>query len=65
MKNVSYYRAMSSLCRQTAVFNPLESWKLLAAAERWEHLAGAELSSHFEECNAANPDAKPVSDLAA
>jgi hypothetical protein len=54
-----------SLCRQSAVFNPLESWKLLAEAERWERLAGAELSSHFEECNAANSDAKTVSDLAA
>ena len=25
--------------------------KLLAEAEYWEHLAEAELSSHFEECN--------------
>jgi hypothetical protein len=49
MKNVSRYRAMSSLCRQHAAYNPSQSWKLLADAERWEHLAEMELSSHAEE----------------
>jgi hypothetical protein len=67
MENVRRYRAMGSLCRQSAVLNPLNSWKLLGDAERWEHLAEAEIALHFKECNspsasdltkpAATPDA--------
>ena len=52
MKNVRRFRAMGSLCRQQAAYNPSQSWKLLAEAEYWEHLALDETSSHFEECNA-------------
>jgi hypothetical protein len=51
MKNVQHYRAMGSLCRQHAAYNPDQSWELLAKAEHWEHLAEVEMSSHFEECN--------------
>jgi hypothetical protein len=51
MQKVLHYRAMGSLCRQSAVFNPLNSWKLLGDAERWEHLAAVEIVSHFKECN--------------
>ena len=51
MKNVSRYRALGSLCRQQAAYNPAQSWQLLAKAEHWEHLAAVEMSSHFEECN--------------
>ena len=51
MKNVSRYRAIGSLCRQQAAYNPANSWKLLAQAEHWEHLAQLEMSFHFEECN--------------
>ena len=51
MKNVLSYRAMGSLCRQRAVFDPESSWKHLGEAERWEHLAHAEITSHFKECN--------------
>jgi hypothetical protein len=51
MKKVSRYRAMGSLCRQQAAYNPAQSWQLLAEAEHWEHLAAVEVSSHFEECN--------------
>ena len=47
MKSVRRLRAMSSLCRQQAAYNPAQSWKLLAEAEYWEHLAQAETSSHF------------------
>jgi hypothetical protein len=54
MKNVSRYRAMGSLCRQQAAYNPAQSWKLLAQAEHWEHLAAVEMASHFEECNATS-----------
>jgi hypothetical protein len=27
---------------------------LLGQAERWEHLAEAEVAEHFKECNASN-----------
>jgi len=45
MQNLDRYRAMESLCRQTAVFRPLESWRLLAEAEMWHHKALEEVSS--------------------
>jgi hypothetical protein len=51
MEKVSRLRAMGSLCRQAAVYNPDRRWKLLAEAEYWEHLALAEVSSYFKECN--------------
>ncbi len=51
MEKVRRYRAMGSLCRQSAVLNPLNSWKLLGDAERWEHLAEAEMAFRFKECN--------------
>ena len=35
MDNVIRYRAMASLYRQHAAYNPNESWKLLAQAEHW------------------------------
>jgi hypothetical protein len=63
MKNVSRYRALGSLCRQQAAYNPAQSWQLLAKAEHWEHLAAVEMSSHFEECNtslASEPTKTPA-----
>ena len=39
MEDLVRYRAMESLCRQSAVFHPLESWRLLAEAEMWHHKA--------------------------
>jgi len=45
MKDLARYRAMESLCRQSAVFNPLESWRLLAQAEMWHHKALQEIES--------------------
>ncbi len=57
MKNVQTYRAMGSICRQRAVFDPQNSWKHLGDAERWEHLAEAEISERFEACNAAESNA--------
>jgi hypothetical protein len=65
MKNVIRYRAMGSLCRQHAAYNPNESWKLLAQAEHWEHLAELEASSHSEERNADNSNAQANSRSAA
>jgi hypothetical protein len=55
MKNAAQYRALASLCRQTAAYHPDKSWHLLGQAERWEHLAEVELASHFQECNADRP----------
>jgi hypothetical protein len=54
MKNASRYRALASLCRQQAAYKPDQSWHLLGHAERWEHLAEAELADHFKECNGDN-----------
>ena len=51
MKNVRRLRAMGSLCRQQAAYNPSQRWRLLAEAEHWEHMAAVEMASHFEECN--------------
>jgi hypothetical protein len=53
MKSLQRYRAMASICRQRAVFDPQHSWKHLGDAERWEHLAHAEIADRFEQCNAA------------
>jgi hypothetical protein len=54
MENVRRLRAMASLCRQTAAYHPDRSWKLLAEAEYWEHLASAALVEHFKECTASS-----------
>jgi hypothetical protein len=34
----------------------MNKWKLLAEAEYWDHLADLELSSYFQQCNAAGSD---------
>lgn len=52
MENVRRYRALASLCRQQAAYRPMQSWQLLGQAERWEHLAEAELDAHFRASNA-------------
>ena len=53
MKNLVRYRAMESLCRQNAVFRPLESWRLLAEAEMWHHKAQDALERDNAPPNAA------------
>jgi hypothetical protein len=60
MKDLVRYRAMESLCRQSAVFRPLESWRLLAEAEMWHHKAQEEIASHFIECNGALQARTPI-----
>jgi hypothetical protein len=55
MENVVRYRAMESLCRQSAVFHPLDSWRLLAQAEMWHHKALEEISSCSGERNGTMP----------
>ena len=51
LQKVRRYRALGSLCRQQAAYNPSQRWRLLAEAEYWEHMAAVEMTSHFEECN--------------
>ena len=55
MEDLVRYRAMESLCRQSAVFRPLESWRLLAEAEMWHHKALAEITNRSIKCNEAPP----------
>ena len=52
VEKASRYRALASLCRPQAAYNPSNSWHLLGQAERWEHLAEAEIADCFKECNA-------------
>ena len=47
LENVRRYRAIASLCRQTAAFRPAQKWSLLAQAFEWERLARTELETHF------------------
>jgi hypothetical protein len=51
---------MALLCRQQAVFHPEKSWKYLGDAERWEHLAEAEISALFEQCNTTKPEVREI-----
>ncbi|WP_271571992.1 hypothetical protein [Bradyrhizobium sp. CCBAU 11386] len=55
MDTASRLRAMASLCRQTAAHHPDRSWKLLAEAEYWEHLANDASFDHFELCQVGSP----------
>jgi len=55
MKDLIRYRAMESLCRQSAVFHPHDSWRLLAQAEMWHHKAEDELAAGSVQRNAAAP----------
>jgi hypothetical protein len=64
MENVRRYRALASLCRQQAAFRPLQSWDLLGQAERFEHLAAAELKAHYDACNAQTANDEPISHAA-
>ena len=57
MQNLVRYRAMESLCRQSAVFHPLESWRLLAEAEMWHHKALEEVASRALACGTVPPTA--------
>lgn len=52
MKDLVRYRAMESLCRQSAVFHPHDSWRLLAEAEMWHHKAEDEIVSLSVQCGA-------------
>ena len=53
-ENVRRYRAIASLCRQTAALRPLQKWSLLDQAEGWERLAAEE--AYFIVCNSPDSD---------
>jgi hypothetical protein len=55
--NLVHYRTMEALCRQNAVFRPLESWRLLAQAEMWHHKAEDEIASGSRGCDVPPPTA--------
>jgi len=57
MQDLVRYRAMESLCRQSAVFHPLESWRLLAQAEMWHHKAQEEIDSRSRSRDITPPAA--------
>jgi hypothetical protein len=48
LENVRRYRAIASLCRQTAAFRPVQKLSLLQQAEDWEYLAARELEIRCE-----------------
>ena len=50
MKNAPRFRAMAALSRQSAALHPDRSWRLLAEAEYWEHLAASAPPAHIEDC---------------
>jgi hypothetical protein len=47
LENARRYRAIASLCRQTAAFRPAQKWTLLEQAFEWERLAMTELDAYF------------------
>ena len=62
MDDLVRYRAMESLCRQAAVHHPLESWKMLAEAEKWHHKALEEIATGFAQRNSTAPTAATTQD---
>jgi hypothetical protein len=64
LHNVRRYRAIASLCRQAALFRPLQKSSLLKQAEDWEHLALIELESCLDqrEEEETNAPAEPMVD---
>jgi hypothetical protein len=64
METVRRFRAMASLCRQSAAYRPDRSWKLLAEAEYWEHLANAALLECVQDCTANLNDLTPPKPIA-
>lgn len=48
LENVRRYRAIASLCRQTAAFRPLQKQSLPEQAYEWETRALVELQGYFE-----------------
>ncbi|HLG89473.1 MAG TPA: hypothetical protein VKZ79_20015 [Alphaproteobacteria bacterium] len=56
LQNVRKYRAIASLCRQTAAFRPAQRMSLLQQAEEWERLAAMELHVPCEPDESSDDD---------
>jgi hypothetical protein len=56
LENVRRYRAIASLCRQTAAFRPEQRMSLLRQAEEWERLAANELELACEAEESSDQD---------
>lgn len=59
MKELVRCRVMEARFRKLAASDPANSVKWFAEAQRWKHLADAEISSHFEECNTGRSTGAP------
>ena len=61
-ENARRYRAIASLCRQTAALRPLQKWSLMDQAEGWERLAAEEayltLCNSHHELNTGRAEAR-------
>jgi hypothetical protein len=60
MQKVWRLRAMGSMCRQQAAYDPPQRCRFIAEAEYWEKLAEHELSLHYEECNSYHSSDVPI-----
>jgi hypothetical protein len=56
LENVRKYRAIASLCRQTAAFRPEQRISLLQQAADWERLAVTELDIKCEPDESSDED---------
>ncbi len=56
LENVRKYRAIASLCRQTAAFRPEQRMSLLQQAEEWERLAVMALEVQCEPQESSEDD---------
>jgi hypothetical protein len=64
MRDAVYCRAMESLCRQSAAFRPMDSWRLLAEAEMWHHKALEEITPRAVDCSMRPADVVARTDSA-
>jgi len=63
LENVRKYRAIASLCRQTAAFRPEQKMSLLQQAEEWERLAVMALDIGCEPEGSSEEDLAPQDEL--
>ena len=60
MENAQQCRAIALLCRQQASIHPEQSWKWLAQAERWEHLAETRRALKQDAPTQETPERQPA-----
>ena len=59
LENARRYRAIASLCRQTAAFRPEQKWSLLQQAEDSERRAISEIEDCLQASEPAEEDEDP------